>query len=368
MVLTRIYNYLFSCDEYDLNKYKNILEFVPRNNKRINRQDIKLNNELNNDLIKAVKKFCNQYLKDENRLIVSLSGGVDSMVLTTILKLLEYEVIGVHINYNNRKETRQEQDFLQGWCDYNNIKLYIREITEIKRATSKRLDYEIESKKIRFDFYKEVMENENLNCILLAHQKDDIVENIFANVCRGRFILDLAVIRDSTIIDDVTIMRPLLSHYKSSIYNFAEELQIPYFKDTTPDWSVRGKYRNNISPLLEDTFTPVVKENLLGLSRQSFEWNGLIMEKIIEPFMEKINYSENECDFTLLDEYLDNPLCFWRIVFMKIFYKYGKNCPSSKGMETFIGAIKRNDVCYISISSQCRCRKVNKTIKIEFKN
>ena len=70
-------------------------------------------------------------------------------------------------------------------------------------------------------------------------------------------------------------------YQKISIYNFAEENQVPYFKDTTPDWSVRGKYRNNIAPLLEDTFMPVVKENLLGLSRQSFEWNGLIMEKII---------------------------------------------------------------------------------------
>ena len=50
------------------------------------------------------------------------------------------------------------------------------------------------------------------------------------------------------------------------------------------------------------------------------------------------------------------------------FYKYGKNCPSSKGMETFINAIKKNAVCYISISSQCTCRKVNKTIKIEFKD
>ena len=364
MVLTSMYNYLFSTSEYDLNKYKNILEFIPISNKKI----IEQNFELDDNLINAVKNYCSNYLKFENRLIVSLSGGVDSMVLITILKFLGYEVIAAHINYNNRNETKQEQEFLQSWCYYNNIKLYFREITEIKRATSKRLDYEIESKKIRFDFYKEVMEDEVLDYILLAHHKDDIVENIFANVCRGRFILDLAVIRETTIIDDVTIMRPLLTHYKSSIYNFALKYQVPYFKDTTPTWSVRGKYRNNISPLLEDTFTPNIKENLLGLSRQSFEWNGLVMKKIIEPFMEKVNYLKDGCNFTLLDEYIDNPLCFWRIVFMKIFYKYGKNCPSSKGMETFISAIKRNDVCYISISSQCSCRKVNKTIKIEFEN
>ncbi len=368
MVLYTLYNYLYyylyaSVSDYDLNKYKNILEFIPTITSKIKEQDI----DHNNKLIKAVRKFCDIYLKDQKCLIISLSGGIDSMVLITILKKLGYEVIGAHINYNNRPETTKEQEFLQIWCEYNNIKLYIKEITELKRATTKRLDYEIESKKIRFAFYKEVLASEQLPYILLAHHKDDIVENIFANVCRGRFILDLSVIRNTTVIEDVSIMRPLLSYFKSSIYEFGNKYQVPYFKDTTPLWSVRGKYRNKISPLLENTFTPNVKENLLNLSRQSSEWNGLIMEKIIDPFLSKVQIFESSCKFELEEEYIKHPLCFWRIAFMKIFYKYDKNCPSSKGIETFINSINRKDVCYISISNECTCRKVNNQIKIEFK-
>ena len=99
--------------------------------------------------------------------------------------------------------------------------------------------------------------------MLLAHHKDDIVENIFANVCRGRNILDLAVIKEKACIDGVNIGRPMIDVYKKPVYEFAEKYQIPYFKDTTPGWSIRGKYRNQIYPLIEDTFTKNVKDNLL---------------------------------------------------------------------------------------------------------
>ena len=57
-------------------------------------------------------------------------------------------------------------------------------------------------------------------------------------------------------------MRPMIKFYKQPIYDFADKYQIPYFKDTTPDWSVRGKYRNKILPIIEDTFSKNVKENL----------------------------------------------------------------------------------------------------------
>ena len=132
--------------------------------------------------------------EQKQKFIVSLSGGVDSMVLITIIHYLGYHVIGVHINYNNRIETTEEEQFLEFWCNKNSITLYKKSINEIKRSQSKRSDYEIITKNIRLDFYKEIMKKE-CDLILLAHHKDDIVENIFANVCRGRYILDLAVIK-----------------------------------------------------------------------------------------------------------------------------------------------------------------------------
>jgi tRNA(Ile)-lysidine synthetase-like protein len=347
--------------ENKLEHFKNVLQLVPQKEVKICNQ----NYDISNELILAVKNFCERNQNKSKKIIVSLSGGVDSMVLISILKFIGYELVGCHINYNNREETSMEQNFLEYWCSYNSIKLYVKNIVNLKRKNSKRSDYEYESKKIRFNFYKEVMKKEDLDFILLAHHKDDIIENIFANVCRGRYILDLAVIKEQSIINDVLIMRPLIELYKSSIYEFASSYEVPYFKDTTPEWSVRGKFRNKIYPLLEDTFSYNIKSNLLGLSKQSYEWNELVMGQIIQPFLKSIAYEETKCVFNV-ENYNAHPLCFWNIVFMKVFYYYNKNCPSRKSIQVFMSSIKTKNVCTITLSDKCLCKNKNNIITIEF--
>lgn len=350
----------------DYNNYKNILEFIPRDNRHI----YEYTYDENISLIKTIKDFCIK--NKENKFIISLSGGIDSMVLISIIKYFDYEVIAIHINYNNRDETPEEQKFLEKWCNYNKIKLYIKSINNIKRDNIKRSEYEIITKNIRLDFYKTIMAKENINTILLAHHKDDIVENIFANVCRGRYILDLAVIKENSIINDINIARPMISFYKDSIYDFANIYQVPYFKDTTPDWSVRGKYRKLIYPAIEDAFTKNVKSNLIGLSNQSIEWNELITQEIIKPFINKVKFTfneyENSVQFNIIN-YTNYPLCFWNVVFMNIFNRFGYSCPSRKGIQTFMKSINRFSThnYNISISNNCKSNIKNNIVTIIFK-
>lgn len=355
------FGYGYSVNYFD--NYSNVIQFVPKLTGVIKTQQF----DFNNELVIVVKKFCEKNIKnDKKNVIVSLSGGVDSMVLTTILVILGYNVIGLHINYNNRVETKEEQEFLENWCYHNGIKLYVKTIEDLKRGNTKRSDYEVMTKKIRFDFYKEIMAKESIDQILLGHHKDDIVENIFANVCRGRNILDLAVIRETCNIENVNIARPMLDFYKEVIYEFALKYQVPYFKDTTPQWSVRGKYRNQIYPLIEDTFTNNVKENLIKLSNQSDEWNELVQSIIIEPFMKNVKYKPTCAEFNI-ENYNNYPIAFWSAIFSNIFFHYGKACPSRKAIQVFMNAIQTKNVSYISLSNSCVCRNKNNNITIEFK-
>jgi tRNA(Ile)-lysidine synthetase-like protein len=348
-------------NNYSIKNYSNVLECVPQEQIKISSQQF----DLTDNLIIALTSFCKEHIVNSSKkVIVSLSGGVDSMVLTTILKLLGYNVICGHINYNNRNETYEEQEFIEKWCYYNSIKLYVKSLTHIKRAGSNRNEYEAITKKIRFDFYKEIMLNEGESMILLGHHKDDVLENIFANICRGRNILDLAVIKESCIIDNVHIMRPLLEFYKNSIYDFAKCYQVPYFKDSTPYWSIRGKYRNKIHPQLEDAF-PSLKSNLLELSNQSTMWNTLVQEQLVEPFLKTVSYGENKCVFNI-EKYKDYPHCFWNIILMKLFYNYGNNCPSKKAVQVFISAIKSKNNGYISLTHDSVCKSKNYELTIEF--
>ena len=360
MSVSGIINFIFGYSNDYVNTYKKVLEFVPIIKEKISDQIINKENILLAHVEEFVKKT------NKTSFIVSLSGGVDSMVLTTILKYLKCEVIGIHINYNNREETRLEQEFLEKWCNYNGIKLYVKSIEHIKRTITKRSDYEAMTKKIRFDFYKDIMTKESIDQILLGHHKDDIVENIFANVCRGRNILDLAVIRETCTIENVNIARPMLNFYKEVISDFALKYQVPYFKDTTPEWSVRGKYRNKISPLLEDTFTNNVKENLIKLSNQSDDWNEIVQSIVIDPFIKTIKYNPSSVEFNV-EKYNYYPLAFWNTIFSKIFFHFGKSSPSRKAIQVFMNAINTKNVSYISLSNSCVCRNKNNNINIEFK-
>ena len=348
--------------------FEQVLETVPSVQKRIVDQSI-----FDCEIISSVRDFCES--KVQKKFVVSLSGGVDSMVLMSILRFLQYNVVAVHINYNNREESQHEQTFLEDWCKYNHITLYIKAIADVKRKGSRRAEYERYTKDLRLDLYKEVMRLENAAYVLLAHHKDDIVENIFANVCRGRNLLDLAVIKEDNIISNINIGRPLHNFYKSAIYEFAHSYQVPYFKDTTPNWSIRGKYRNRIYPTVEDAFTPNIKENLIGLSTQSNEWNDLIRCEIIQPFLMNVRWTTKDEATTMLFNtkgHIHYPACFWNIVFMNLFNEQGHPSPSRKSVQSLLNRIKKmnenQDVAShrISLCSACTCTVKNYIVTIDF--
>ena len=359
-------NYLFNLFDKPLqyNKYKEILEFIPNNKNKMKGLQI-----VNNKLLDMVSDCCKN--EGSKKFIVSLSGGVDSMVLITIIHYLGYDVTGIHINYNNRTETKLEEEFLEKWCELNDIRLYVKNIENMKRFNIKRSEYEMLTKNIRFGFYKDVMKKENVNLILLGHHKDDVIENVFTNTCRGRSILDLAVMKQKFITNDVEIARPMISAFKDEIYNFAKEYEISYFLDTTPDWSVRYKYRKHIYPLLEKTFTENIKNNLLEQSRQSSEWNVLIKKEIINPFMSKIKYINKNDELHIefnVEKYNNHPLSFWNEIFIALFKELNLKAPSRKGVQTFMNSIKIKGVCNISLSNKCRCRVINYNVKLIFNN
>ena len=367
---TTLYNLIYSSnlDYMYFDRFNSVLEYVPDVKLKIHKQNI-----MDEDIMKTISEFCKQL--DNKKILVSLSGGVDSMVLITILHWLDFPIIAAHINYNNRDETKIEQEFLEQWCKYNGIKLYIKNINDIKRSTTKRSDYETITKNMRLDFYKEIITNENIDYVLLAHHKDDIIENVFANICRGRNYLDLAVIREHTTISSIKIGRPMINYYKTAIYEFAHKYQVPYFLDTTPKWSVRGKYRNIISPAIEDAFTQNVKENLLCISDQADQWNTLIEKEIMRPFIEKVKFNINDYSKSIefnIEKYIDYPLAFWNVVLMNLFNQFGSKAPSKKSIQTFINTIKyraqqnHSHKYNVTLCNNNKCTIKNFNVTIEF--
>ena len=163
----------------------------------------------------------------------------------------------------------------------------------------------------------------------------------------------------------------MISFYKSEIYKYAHLYNVPYFKDTTPDWSVRGKYRKIISPALEDTFTKNVKENLLNISNQSDDWNFVIQQDIILPFLSNIVTKKNQ-DVSILtiyiEYYITYPTSFWYVIFTDLFNQYSLKPPSRRSINSLIDTIKLGKNQNFNLSNNCKCKIKNFNIILEFKN
>ena len=269
--------------------YSNILEYIPKKCKHINK-------------IKTNKLYLhiNNFIQKNNikGMLLSLSGGVDSMVLCIILKIITTENINFnfyccHINYNNRKESKDERNFLVDWCKYNDIQFDIHNIDHIQRGEGNRQKYEDETRNIRYTFYKELLNKYNLNGVILAHHKDDYSENVFNNIMRGsNSITNLGVFKKENLIHGVKVYRPMLEFIKSDIYKLSNDYQIPYFLDTTPEWSCRGKMRKKIFPECKNCYGNIFMNNLYNIGKQSESLNNIIYNFIIEPFIKKIFFGK----------------------------------------------------------------------------
>ena len=108
---------------------------------------------------------------------------------------------------------------------------------------------------------------------------------------KGCSLLNISGMGQESIINGVLIWRPLLVHIKTDIFGFAHKFGIPYFKDTTPKWSSRGRMRNELLPLLKDIFGDDL-HNLSTLSMESIQFNRMATENIFDPLWDKIKYSK----------------------------------------------------------------------------
>ena len=224
-----------------------------------------------NDIDTMRNYLADHNIKPTDTIILSLSGGADSMVCSYLLHMLKQKFIALHINYNNREECHIEESMLRYWCGFIDVPLYIRKIDEINRPKcmeyNMRDTYEDYTKQIRYSAYLNVAPEKDNVFVMLGHNMDDSIENIFSNIAScsnldnlyGMTPYSMQSFRDK----HITFLRPLLSTWKDSIYEIAKNASIPFFVDSTPSWSQRGKFRDTVMPAI----TKWNQSFILGLTR-----------------------------------------------------------------------------------------------------
>lgn len=281
------------------------------------------------NLVQKMKSFLDKTKIPNNNIIVSLSGGVDSMVILSILLFLRYRykytlnIFTASIDYSQRRESANEIKFIKLFCRYYHVRNYSKKVENLKRKKARK-KFEETSRNIRFDLYKKIMEEKGEAYVFLGHHKDDLNENIFNNLLRGRTLLDLEVMKEISKNNDVKLCRPFLNNFKKDIYDFAHRYNVPYFLDTTPKWSNRGKMRNEIFPLLDSVYGISWKNNLLKQGKDSTTFNNIFTNLMINPLIEKWKIEENNYNFEL-EERNNYDLIIWSEMLKKLMHLNGYN-------------------------------------------
>ena len=341
---------LFSGDtdsnQFKFNELESVCEYFP------DKQDFDVKINYGEKLYKIAENFLksliySNYQYHENRLVVSLSGGPDSMVIlfifSKLVKKYKISLEAIHINYNNRKESNIEEDLVRYYCQKLKINLYVFRFKYITRGHFPREYYENLTRIVRFNMYR------SLNAhIILGHIKDDLVENIWSNISKAKDIFKLHKIDEYSTIENQSILRPFSRVNKKEIYNFAHKMGIPYLKNTTPLWSNRGKLRNEFIPAVNKQFGNI-DDKLLYLSDSINSYHKIIEDFVFKPFFESVCYHKFGLRVNIR-KFIVMPNHFWQESIIKVFHTMNTKVPTKRAIDNFYECIQRSKKGLINLS------------------
>lgn len=235
---------------------------------------------ISGDWLNTEVPSCGQALSNRFRCLkepvtVSLSGGVDSMLMTALLCRSSSDVVACHIVYGNRAESVDECNLISDFCKKLGVPLYIYKIEWLKRGSVDRAFYESFTREIRFNVYKAIGRP-----VLLGHIQEDVVENIWTNLAKGNNLDNLAKISLLSEEGGVKIYRPWLNVKKPLIYEVAELMAIPYLKNTTPSWSNRGKFREHFYAATKAQYGDSVDDKMIEAAER-IRKQALLLDRLL---------------------------------------------------------------------------------------
>ena len=262
-----------------------------------------------------------QKLFDKNdRVLVALSGGVDSVVLATLMLRSGYTFSVAHCNFHLRgEESNRDERFVRSWAEKNKIKLFVSEFDTYEYMQQKGISLEMAARELRYSMFKNLMTSHGFSLLATAHHADDSAETFFINLLRGTGIAGLHGILPK----HDNIVRPLLFATRKDIFDFAKANNIPFVEDSTNEDTqfLRNKIRHRLFPLLKDlcpNFDTVIKKDIDRLRETEIVFRSVI-ERLRADIIEK---ESNICKINIDRLRKLHPI---RILLYELLSEYGFN-------------------------------------------
>jgi len=225
-----------------------------------------------------------------SRLLLAVSGGVDSMVLLYLLKKSKIDFEVAHCNFNLRgEESEKDYLFVKKTCLQYNIVFNGKKYDTSLYAKEKGVSIQMAARELRYNWFYEIMQTKKLLYLVVAHHKNDQSETVLLNILRGRGSFSwegMSFLKKN-------IIRPLLNYSKQELINYAKENKIEWREDSSNEKSdyQRNFIRNIIIPELEKQF-PAAENNLVQLADIT-RYNNSILREFIKQKKSQLCSNEN---------------------------------------------------------------------------
>ena len=275
---------------------------------------------MNQKVLETIRKY--NLIEDGDKIVLGVSGGPDSICMLDNLRevkeeqIIEFEIYVAHINHMIREEAIDDEKYVQEYCKKYNIECFVKRADVQKIASEKKIGTEEAGRKVRYDFFEEVLQKTESNKIAIAHNKNDKIETIIMHLLRGSGLSGLKGIEP---IRDNKYIRPLLECERTEIEQYCEDKKLNPRIDKTnfENEYTRNKIRNIVIPYIKKEFNPNIIQTLSRLSDLAADESNYIelqTQKTFEKILiakEKEQITLNLKEFNKQDKVIKNRLILY---------------------------------------------------------
>lgn len=213
---------------------------------------------MQNKLIHFIEK--EQLFNSKSKLIVTVSGGVDSMVLLSLLHQLKFPLAVAHCNFKLRDTAANDDElFVKKAANKLNLPFYSTSFETATYAKTNGISTQMAARDLRYNWFEELRKKYEYELIATAHHQDDNLETILLNLVKGTALRGLSGIAPK----NGKVVRPLLPFTKNEILKYAKTNKLKWREDVSnaSNKYERNKIRLEVIPTLKE-MNPKLLENL----------------------------------------------------------------------------------------------------------
>lgn len=247
------------------------------------------------DIIQTIDHYIksNHLFEPKDPLLIAISGGLDSVVLTHILLKLGYPLTLAHVNFGLRGvESDTDEDYVRELAKQLQLPVHVHKVDTKAFMQEHKLGVQAAARKLRYDWFDQLLADPRIGAkyLVTAHHADDQVETIFMHFMKGTGLKGLLGIPRK----QGKIRRPLLSITRKQIEEYAHTNNIQWREDASNHQQVylRNAIRLEVLPILE-TIMPSISQNILHLAER-MEGAHYLYDRSIQLLLKKLIVKKGE--------------------------------------------------------------------------